>query len=80
MAKARINSGFGREAKTKTAAPAKPQKVRLRSGFQAVTSGLNTSGTRQTVPHDATTSPSTTGSDLKLRKAGISPGKGRRMY
>ena len=78
--KARINSGHQRHPKSKVASPMKPAKVQLRSGFQPATSGLNTSGSRRPIPHDATTSPSATGSDLKLNLAGIGKRGGRKMY
>ena len=51
--KAKINSGHQRHARTKTPAPTRPGKVQLRSGFQPVTSGLNTSGSPGAIPHNS---------------------------
>ena len=70
--KAKINSGGGRQAKTKTATPTKPSRVQLRSGFQAVTSGLNTNSGRGVIPHDR-------GATGTTHAYGRTTGK-RRMY
>ena len=75
--RAKINSGHNRHPRTKTATPAKPSQTKVRSGFQPL-AGLNSSGSRQAIPHDHTTSPSATGSDIKSRLAGV-VGK-KRMY
>jgi len=57
----------------------KPGKTQVRSGFQPL-SGLNVTGNRRAIPHDASTNPARTGSNLKLRKAAVKPARGRKMY
>ena len=57
----------------------KPTLGKIRTGFQPVASGLNTSGARARIPHDKTAG-SRVGYEWKLRVANVRAPKGRKMY
>lgn len=57
MAKARVNSGFGRNPESKTSSPTKPSgRTRVNTGFRAL-EGLNSTGRPGSIPHHAAATP-----------------------
>lgn len=57
----------------------KPTLGKVRSGFRPLP-GLNTTGARARIPHDASSPPSSSGAEFTKRMANVRASKGRKMY